>query len=144
MHLRCVYKVIAIAILVLAALTSCSRQKQLSRDELKSKLQSAASIAAETSTFIDYVGQERATHHYAEGHIEYLFSAVSDSSKELGEALPSAGAEKQLTEGREKLHALATALNQLERDIDRPDGRAQVQTQLATILEELQRIGSSL
>ena len=138
------YKDIAFFFLAFATCTSCTRQKPLSREELKSKLQSAASIAAEASTFIDYVGQERSTRHYADGHIEYLSSAVSDINKDLHEAMPPGGAETELMDGRKAVQSLAAELNQLELDIDRPNARAHDQARIATIRRELQRAGSSL
>src|SRR5690242_4127567 len=66
-HLSCVRNATSVVCLALAlaSLTSCSRQEPISRDELQSELRSAASIAAETNTFIEYVRQNRATDQYA-------------------------------------------------------------------------------
>jgi len=56
-HPWCVQKAAPLACLSLAALSACSRQKPISQIELQSKLRSAASIAAEAGTFIDYIGK---------------------------------------------------------------------------------------
>ena len=90
LHLCCVHKITSLVCLALTALTSCSRQKTMSRDELQSNLRSAESLAAETSTFIDYVRQNRATDQYAKGHAEYLLSAVGRIATELHQARPPA------------------------------------------------------
>ena len=90
--LVCVQKAAPLACLALAALSACSRQKPISQIELQSKLRSAASIAAEAGTFIDYIGQNRATDQYAKGHVEYLSSELTHRTKDSREALPPAGA----------------------------------------------------
>lgn len=138
------YKAAALALVVLATLTSCSRQEHLTRDELKSKLRLAASIAAETNTFIDYVEQKRATSQYAKAHLEYLASELRDTTKELSDALPPADAEAQFTAAREELQALASRLDQLRRNIDQPGQLAREKDQLAALSRELQQTISSL
>jgi hypothetical protein len=142
-HLRCVYKA-AVLFVVLAALTSCFHQKPLSRDELKSKLQMAASIGAETTTFIDYAAERRATSRYAKGHVEYLLSELMDTVRELCEARAPAGAETQVADGCKELKALAAALGQLRRDVDRPDELAREQHQIADLRRGIQQTISSL
>ena len=126
------------------ALTCCSHQKPISRDELKSKLRSASSIAAETTAFVDYVRQQRATEHYAKGHLEYLRSELAHTSQELRDSPPPAGAEAQTTECHKQVDALAAALSELRRDIDRPEELAREQGRIAAIRIELERTISSL
>lgn len=134
----------SLACLALVALTCCSRRKPISHDELQSKLRSAAFIAAETATFVDYVGQNRATVQYAKGHIEYLSYELTHTANELHEALPPAGAEPQFTKGREQVDALAGALNQLRSQIGQPDELASVNDQITAIRKRLQQAISSL
>ena len=134
----------SLAFLALAALTCCSRQKPISQDELQSKLRSAASIAAETGTFLDYVGQNRATNQYAKGHVEYLSSELAYTAKEMRKALPPAGAEAEFTEGLEKVDVLAAALRQLRSHMDQPDEFAREKDQIAAIGKQLQQAISSL
>lgn len=143
-HLRCVHRATSLACLALAALTSCSRQRPISRDELHSKLRLAASIAVETGTFVDYVQQNRATHQYAQGHVEYLSSELTHTAKELREALPPAGAEAEFTEGLKDVDALAAALRQLRSHIDQPHELAREKERITAIRKQLQQAVSSL
>ena len=143
-HLCCVQKATSVVCLALASLTSCSGQKQISQDELQSKLRSAASIAAETTTFIEYVRQKRATDQYARGHVEYLSSELAHSAEELREALPPAAAEAQFTEGRAQVDALAQELRNLRGRIAYPDELARDTDQIAAIRTKLQLAISSL
>jgi hypothetical protein len=117
--------------------------KTISQDELQSKLRSAASIAAETGTFLDYVGQNRPTNQYAKGHVEYLSCELAHTAKELSEALPPAGAEAEFTQGLEKVDALAAALRQLRSHV-KPDELALEEDQIAAIRKQLQQAISSL
>lgn len=144
MHLSSVHKTTLLACIALAALTSCSHGKPISRDELKSKLRSAASIAAETGTFVDYIRQERATDHYAEGHIEYLSSELNRTAKELHDALPPVGAEGQFTDSRTQVDALAAELNNLRTHIRQPDQLNRDGSHIAAIGKQLQKAISSL
>ena len=137
-------KVAPLACLALAALTSCSCQKPISQIELQSKLRSAASIAAETGTFIDYIGQNRATDQYAKGHVEYLSSELTHTAKDLREALPPAGAKAEFTDGLKQVDALAAALRQMRSHIHQPDELARQKIQIATIRKQLQEAISSL
>ena len=138
------HKTTLLACIALAALTSCSHGKPISRDELKSKLRSAASIAAETGTFVDYIRQERATDHYAKGHIEYLSSELSRTAKELHEALPPVGAEGQFTDSRTQVNALAAELNKLRTHVGEPDELNRDGSHIAAIGKQLQKAISSL
>lgn len=130
--------------LALASLTSCSRQEPISRDELQSKLRSAASIAAETNTFVQYVRQNRATEQYAKGHIEYLSAELAHTSEELSNAIPPPAVEAPFNEARIQVNALATELSNLRSRIGRPDDLAREQDAIATIGKKLRQAISSL
>jgi hypothetical protein len=134
----------SVAFFAISVLTSCSHQKPISRDELASKLRSADSIAAETSTFIDYVMEGRTTQYYAKGHLDYLLPEVSDISKELRDALPPPGAEARLDNSRKQTQALAAALSKLSRNFDQPEELVREQAQIAAIRRELEQAISSL
>lgn len=138
------HKTTPLACLALIALSACSRQKPLSREELESKLRSSASIAAEAGTFLDYVEQKRATNHYAKGHLEYLASEVDQTAEELREAIPPAGVEAQFANCRKEVNALAAVLRELHSHIDQPEDFARERDQIATIRAQLQRTISSL
>jgi hypothetical protein len=144
LHLCCVQMASLIVCLALASLASCSRQKPISQDELQSKLRSAASIAAETNTFIEYVRQQRATDQYAKGHIEYLSSELAHTAGELREALPPAAAEAQFIEGRAQIDALSAELTNLRSRIAHPNELARDMDQIASIRKKLKQTTSSL
>jgi hypothetical protein len=139
-----VQKAPLLACLALATLTSCSRQKPISQSELQSKLRSAASIAAETGTYIDYIAQNRATDQYAKGHVEYLSSELIHTAGELHAALPPAGAKAEFRDGLKEVDALAAALRQLRSRIDQPNELAREKDQIAAIRKGLQQAISSL
>ena len=144
LHPWCVLRTTSLVCLALAALTSCSRQKPLSRDELQTKLRSAESIAAETGTFIEYVRQKRATRQYASGHIEYLSSEIGRIANELHASLPPADGAPEFSEGRKQVVALAAELSELRGLIGHPDELAREQDRIAAIRNALQQAVSSL
>jgi hypothetical protein len=144
LHLWCVRKTTSLVCVALAILTSCSRQKPISRDELQSKLRSAESIAAETVTLLDYVREKRATNVYAKGHIEYLSADLGRTAKELQEALPPAGTEQQFTEGQKQLDTLLGELRNIHGRMSHPDDLSDEQERIAAIRKALQQVASSL
>jgi hypothetical protein len=83
--------IVILALLLAAALTSCSRKKTLGPDDLRSEIRSAHSFVAESEMFIDYIRQGHATRHYAEGHATYLKDAVTQLEKEFEQAVPEPG-----------------------------------------------------
>src|SRR5437764_9640603 len=88
------------------ALCACSRQKTLTTDEVRSQLLSARSLAAETEMFLDYVRANRATKHYAQGHIEYLTEEMERSREELHESSPPQGEEDAVQKLRTQFDAI--------------------------------------
>jgi hypothetical protein len=143
-HLCCVQKATLLVCLSLVSLTSCSHEMPISHDELQSKLRLAASLAAETTLFIDYVRQQRATDQYAKGHIQYLSSEVDRLAKELHHALPTPGTEPQFADRVRQVDGLAAELSELRSRIDDPDELAREQNRFAVINQELQQAISSL
>ena len=138
------HKTALLVCLALAVLICCSRQKPLSRDELRSKLRLAESSAAEAGTFIDYVRQEHATDLYARGHLEYLSSELARIAKELHNAIPPADASAQFADGSRQVDALAAALSDLRSHIRQSNELAREQEQVATMRNALQRAVSAL
>jgi hypothetical protein len=98
-------------LLAAAALTSCSREKTLDPDELRSEIRSAHSFAAESEMFVDYIRQGHATHLYAKGHASYLEDAVKQLEKELDGAVPQPGIENVVAECRSDIHLLCHELS---------------------------------
>jgi hypothetical protein len=124
----------------LLLLASCSRQKTIDRDELRSELTAAISIASEAESFIDYVAQHRATGNYAKGHIQYLAEEAARTAKELGQGSPDASTAKHLPEGRKELdslaHELATVHTAVEYSETLDDSRQKI-SNVRTALEQV-------
>ncbi len=129
--------IVAFALGFILVMSACSRHKTLTKDELRSELISAKSLAAETEMFLDYVRQNRATRNYAQGHIEYLTEEVEQSRKELQESLPAQGEE----DARQKL---SVQFDALEAELHTIRGRLDDQAALATAKEHVARIRQAL
>lgn len=129
--------IVAFALGFILVLSACSRHKTLTKDELRSELTSAKSLAAETEMFLDYVRQNRATRHYAQGHIEYLTEEVEQSRKELQESLPAQGEEDARQKLSVQFDALRTELHSIR-------GRLDDKAALATAKEHIARIRQAL
>jgi hypothetical protein len=99
-----------ILLTALLLLVSCSRQKTISADELRSDLTEAISVAAEAEAFLDYVAQGRSTENYANGHIRYLVEEAYRTAKQLQQAAPEVSTEKSLPESRKEVGSLAHEL----------------------------------
>jgi hypothetical protein len=92
------------------AMVSCSRSKTTSRDELRSDLQAAVSLASETELFTDQLEEGRATRAFAEVHLTYLEKDVARSAQELHQANPNDSMVGPLEAGRTQLDSLARVL----------------------------------
>jgi hypothetical protein len=128
-------------ILVLCA---CSRHKTLTRDDLRSELISAKSLAAETEMFLDYVRQNRATKDYAQGHIEYLTKETERSREELQESSPAQGEEDAVQELRAQLDALKAELLSIHARLDDRTALATAKEHVARIRHALDEANSSI
>jgi len=123
---------------------ACSRQKTLTRDELRSDLTSAKSLAAEAEMFLDYVQQRRATKHYAQGHIEYLAEEVENSRHELQESSPAQSEEDALQKLKAQFDALNAELRHIRGKLDDPAALATTKEQIEKILRALDEANSSI
>lgn len=103
------FAVVAIASL----LCGCGHQKIIGRDDLRSGLTAAISLASETQTFIDYAGHQRATANFAQGHLAYLVETARQSAKELHESAPVHSIAQQFPDAQQQLDALARQLSKL-------------------------------
>ena len=135
---------VAFALGFLLVLCACSRHKTLTRDELRSQLISAKSLVAETEMFLDYVRQNRATKHYAQGHIEYLTQETKDSREELQESFPAPGEEDAGQKLRAQLDALKTELDSVHGRLDDKAALATAREHIARISQALEEADSSL
>jgi hypothetical protein len=129
------------SILVLSA---CSRHKTLTRDELRSEIFSAKSLAAEAEMFVDYVGQKRATKHYAQGHIEYLAEEVENSRQELHQSSPVQGEEDAFQKLSAQFDALHAELHIIHGKLDDVNALATAKEHLAKIRHALDEANSTI
>ena len=134
----------AFALGLILLLCACSRQKILTKDELRSELTSAKSLAAETEMFLDYVQQRRATKHYAQGHIEYLAEKVKQSRKELHESSPAQGEDKALQKLKAQFDALNAELYSIHGRLDDEAALATTKEQVEKILQAIDKANSSI
>jgi hypothetical protein len=132
------------AIAAVSLLCGCSRQKTVGPDDLRSDLTAAISLASETETFIDYVGQQRATSNFAEGHLAYLAETARQSAKELHESTPVHSIVPQFADAQKQLDALAYQLATMRYQLAEGQSTKIPITYLSTIRHRLQQIKASL
>jgi hypothetical protein len=94
-------------------LVSCSGPKTISRDELRSDLLAAISLASETQLFINQLQGERVTPAFANGHLGYLSTEASRLDAELRQAKTDEGLAAAHESGRPQLDSLTTMLADL-------------------------------
>jgi hypothetical protein len=128
---------------MLLLLTSCSRQKSISIDQLRSEFVSAISFASEAETLIDYVGQSRSTRNYAKGHVEYLADAISDSVKELRDGVAPQSVTSQAQVCSTQLNSLANELNAVGQELGDTTALARSRERIAEIRKVLEKASSS-
>src|ERR1051326_9126914 len=109
---------VAFVIGFIVALCACSRQKTLSKDELRSQLTSAKSLTAETEMFLDYLRQHRPTKPFARGHVEYLTEEAERAGKELQGSSPAPGEEAAVQNVRAQFAALSAELHAIRGSLD--------------------------
>ena len=97
-------------LLICLVLASCSRSKTVSRQELRSDLIAAVSLASETELFIGQLLEGRATPAFARGHLDYLRQEATRAADTLREAHAGEGMAGQLESCRAQMAALALLL----------------------------------
>jgi hypothetical protein len=136
--------VVLLCSMVAATLASCSRNKTVGRDDVRSQIRSANSFVAESEMFIDYIRQGHATHRYIDAHAAYLEDAVKQSEKELEQGNPQAGT-------RNVIHECITDMDLLRRELSgiaalsgNNDGLAAAKRRIESIRKSLQKAYSSI
>jgi hypothetical protein len=99
---------------VALALVSCSGPKTISRDQLRSDLLAALSLASETELFIGQLQEGRVTTSFAKGHLEYLRKEALRNADQLGQVRADGRMAGQLEKGRAQLDFLVTLLADLK------------------------------
>ena len=108
-------------LLICLVLASCSRSKTVSRQELRSDLVAAVSLASETELFIGQLLEGRATPAFARGHLDYLRQEATRAADTLREAHAGEGMAGQLESCRAQMAALALLLAGLENRAEATD-----------------------
>jgi hypothetical protein len=109
-----------LTLFVSLALVSCSRPKTISRDELRSDLLAAVSLASETELFIEQLQEGRATPAFAASHLDYLHKEASRSTDELRQAHADERMAGALENDHAQLDSLAMMLADLkEKSVDK-------------------------
>lgn len=134
----------AFALGSILVLSACSRHKTLTRDDLRSQISSAKSLATETEMFLDYVRDNRATKNYAQGHIEYLTEESRESRKELQESSPAQGEEDALQKLKAQFDALNAELHSIRGKLDDPAALATAKHHIASIRHSLDDVNSTI
>jgi len=129
--------IVAFALGFILILCGCSRQKILTKDELRSELTSAKSLARETEMFLDLVRQNRVTKYYAQGHIEYLIEVIERSKEELEESSPAQGEEDAAQELKVHFYQLNTELRSIRGRLDEQAAVAAAKEHFAQIRHAL-------
>ena len=117
---------------------ACSRQKTLSRDDLRSKVKSAISLATEGQVFLGYVREQRPTRAFAKGHVEYLGDELAKAEQELGHSTPEPGIEPALREYQTNLDALRLELPNISTIISNPTAQPDLEERLVNIRKALE------
>jgi hypothetical protein len=127
-----------------AALTSCSRSKTISPDEVRSEIRSAYSFVAESEMFIAYVRQGHATRHYAQAHATYLEDAVKQFEKELEQGAPEPRTENVIPECSTYMKLLRRELSGMATLIGKSNALAAAEKRVESIRKSLEKAYSYL
>lgn len=139
-----VAKVIVAIFVVLLTSASCSRQKTVDREKLRSELLTSISFSSEAELFLERVRQERVTTSFAEGHVEYLSREIEREAKELEEGIPSQGIDQQFNECKRQTELLAHEVATSGSMLMDKAALAEVEKRIARIRGTLQSAKSSL
>lgn len=132
-------------LLVLSSLLlSCARRRTITREELRSELTSAISIAGATEMSIDFVGRKQSTHNFAVGQFTYLSNQLNDTAKELDRSSADAGLTQTLKKSRTQVDALSSELNAVEHAVGSPEALRGSKKRVDTIRAGLEQAKASL
>ena len=122
------------------AVGACSGGKPINREEAQSDIRSAASYAAESETFIDFVLQGRATDPYAVGHAASLYDQTQRLSKELENSTTEPEAAESVRECRKQLDAILSELSGVRAAIHDHDRLADAKPKIEAVRKRLESL----
>ncbi len=135
---------VLISLLWVVVLAGCSGTSTLSKEEIRSEVKSALSLAAETTLFIDYIRQSRPTRRYIEGEASYLRDEVKDSVKQFEKALPETGTENSINTCKAQLQLLDRELSSVPVEMGNADALAAAKERISEIRNTLEKASSAL
>jgi hypothetical protein len=112
-----------LAIVPLTCTLACGRHEASAKD-VRSVLAESASLASESETFIEYVGQRRSTQKFARGHLQYLLIEIEQTYQEASRLHSIPSLMNALEVDRAQLRLLEFELNNVSSDLKR-DSTAQ-------------------
>jgi hypothetical protein len=127
-----------------ATLASCSRNKTVGRDEVRSQIRSANSFVAESEMFIDCIRQGHATRHYIEAHAAYLGDAIKQSEKELAQGNPEPGTGNVVRKCITDMDLLRRELSGIAALSGNNDGLAAAKKRMESIRKSLEKAYPSI
>ena len=133
-----------LAILTALFITSCTQQKTISPEELRSAVTQAISLASESDMLIDSVLQKRVTRSYARGHIEYLLDAVARTRQDLNASSPELSNKEHLCKSRQQLDLLVKVLTEAQSELDNAESLQAAKRPLTRVEEVLRNIRGAL
>lgn len=116
----------------------------MSREEVRSAIRSAVSLAAESELFVEFVRGGHSTRHYAEGHAAYLKTSVRRSMQELQEATPETTIRSAIRECIQLLRRLDRELSGIRPALDNDAALAGLRDRITDIRKGLERAQSGL
>lgn len=131
-------------LLAMATFAGCLNGPTISREEARSDIRSAISFTAEAELFVEFVRNDHATRHYAEGHTTYLEDAVKRSINELQREAPEPHAQHAVSECIVQLQRLHRELSGLHTAFGNDAALAAAKDRMSEIREALERAQSSL
>ena len=130
---------VAELIVCVLVISSCSRQKTISPEELHSHIQEAISLASESELFIDSVRERRTTYHFAVEHAGYLDRMAGRKLKELEQAKSAPEMQSRLQQLRTELNDLEQNLSDLRNGIGNDQALAQSARRIASVKNRLEQ-----
>lgn len=135
---------VTVLLVLSSLLLSCAQRRTITREELRSELTSAISIAGATEMSIDFVSRKQSTHNFAVGQFTYLSNHLNDTAKDLDAANADAGLAQSLKKSRAQVDALSSELNAVVHETGSPEALLGSKRRVDAIRAELEQAKASL
>lgn len=129
---------------VASLLASCTQRHVLSREELRSDMKEAISIAGETEMSIEYVLHGKTTHSFAAGHFHYLARQLRDDAKEMDDSTAQPGLQQSAAKVRAQMDVLSRALAGIDLDAENAASLKEAEDLVAAARKALEQENASL